>query len=307
MDWIAELAAACPGVELRRAEPMAKHVSMKVGGPAAMAFPKSEEELAALLRFCRETGRRFLPLGAGTNLLPPDEGLDVLVICLLGGLKELRLLPCGRVEAGAGVTLARLACFAQENGLSGLEFAHGIPGSVGGGLYMNAGAYGGELGQFAVETTVMGFDGTLSRFSGAEQGFAYRTSAFQTAEGVIVRAVFRLEPGRPEEIRSRMRELACRRRASQPLSLPSAGSTFKRPANGYAAALIDGAGLKGLRIGGASVSEKHAGFIVNDRNATSADVRALIREVRERVRKSAGVRLEPEVRILGRDGALLDT
>ncbi len=299
MTWIDELRAACPGVELRTGEPMARHVSMRTGGPAAvMALPRSEAELASLLRFCQKTGRGPLVLGAGTDLLPPDAGLDRLVICLLGGLATLRLLSGGRIEAGAGAQLSRLAIFARENSLSGLEFAHGIPGSVGGGLFMNAGAYGGELAQVAVETTVMGPDGSLWTVSGAAQGFGYRRSAFQTMDAVIVRAVFQLSPGDPAAIQARMRELMQKRRASQPLDLPSSGSAFKRPEQGYAAALIEQAGLKGLRVGGASVSTKHAGFIVNDQNATSADVLALIREVQERVFAHSGVRLEPEVRIL---------
>lgn len=300
MNWTEDLRTACPGVELRLSEPMSKHVSMRVGGPAAaMAFPKSEEELAALLQFCRGNGITPLILGAGTNLLPPDAGLDTLVIALLGGLAGLRLLPSNVIEAGAGVALGKLALFAQEHGLTGLEFAHGIPGSTGGGLFMNAGAYGGEMSQAAQETDVMSPDGTLSTLSGAEQGFGYRTSAFQSMDKVIVKARFRLTPGDPVQIQARMRELQQKRRDSQPLNLPSSGSTFKRPARGYAAALIEAAGLKGLRVGGASVSTKHAGFVVNDRHALCADVLALISEVQEKVYAHSGVHLEPEVRILG--------
>ncbi len=299
MDWVEALRRGCPGTELRVHEPMARHVSMRVGGPAAvMAFPKSEGELAGLLRFCAGRGLRPVLFGAGTNLLPPDGGLDAPVICLRGGLDTLRRLPENRIEAGAGVPLAKLAAFAAGEGLTGLEFAHGIPGSVGGGLYMNAGAYGGTLGALAVETAVMDAGGAVRAVSGAAQGFSYRSSAFQTMGAVIVRAVFQLAPGDPGEIRARMRELARRRRESQPLNLPSAGSTFKRPAGGYAAALIEQAGLKGLRVGGASVSQKHAGFIVNDNHATCADILELIREVQARVYAQSGIRLEPEVRIL---------
>lgn len=300
MNWPEELRAACPNVELRLSEPMSRHVSMRVGGPvAAMAFPKSEKDLAALLRFCSERDITPLILGAGTNLLPPDAGLDTLAISLPGGLTAIRLLPGHVIEAGAGVTLNKLASFAQEHSLTGLEFAHGIPGSVGGGLFMNAGAYGGEMSQVAAETVVMARDGTLSTLSGAEQGFGYRSSAFQSTDQVIVKARFQLSPGDPNAILSRMRELQRKRRDSQPLNLPSSGSAFKRPARGYAAALIEQAGLKGLRVGGASVSTKHAGFIVNDRNAVCADVLALIAEVQEKVYAHSGVRLEPEVRIIG--------
>lgn len=303
MNWLAELPKACPNIELRFSEPMSKHVSMRVGGPvSAMAFPKSETELASLLRFCHENGVKPLILGAGTNLLPPDAGLDLLAISLPGGLSLLRLLPGGIIEAGAGVSLSKLAVFAQTHALTGLEFAHGIPGTAGGGLFMNAGAYGGEMSQVALETVVMDCGGSLTTISGARQGFAYRTSAFQAMDRVIVRARFRLTPGDPDVILSRMRELQQKRRDSQPLNLPSSGSTFKRPKEGYAAALIEQAGLKGLRSGGASVSTKHAGFVVNDRNATCADVLALIAEIQKKVYAHSGVRLEPEVRILG--GAL---
>ncbi|MCI8526248.1 MAG: UDP-N-acetylmuramate dehydrogenase [Oscillospiraceae bacterium] len=299
MEWIARLRARCPEVEVRPEEPLARHVSFRIGGPAAvMAFPRTEEHLAALLRFARDEGVPAVILGAGTNVLPPDGGLDALVICLLGGLDTLRLLEDGRIEAGAGVTLARCASFACRMGLTGLEFAHGIPGSLGGGLYMNAGAYGGELCQVAAETTVMERDGTLKTFRGAAQGFGYRRSAFQEMDAVIVRAVLALSPGDREAIRAKMQDLAQRRRASQPLNVPSAGSTFRRPQGGYAAALIDQAGLKGLRVGGAVVSEKHAGFVVNDRGGTCADVLTLIRQVQARVYERSGIRLEPEIRIL---------
>lgn len=297
-QWIAHLRKELPQIAVREEEPMSSHVSFRLGGPAAaMAFPTDAGQVAALLRFCQEEGLQPLLLGAGTNVLPPDAGLDTLVICLLGGLTELRRLDGNRIEAGAGVTMARAAIFAGEQGLAGLEFAHGIPGSVGGGVFMNAGAYGGEICQVAVETTVLR-DGEVLTVSGTDQGFAYRTSAFQQRGDVILKTVFQLTPDDPDAIRERMSDLASRRRASQPLTLPSAGSTFKRPVGGYAAALIDGAGLKGLRVGGASVSEKHAGFVVNDGGATCADVLALIAEIQKRVYEHSGIQLEPEVRIL---------
>ena len=297
-QWIARLREALPQIAVREEEPMSSHVSFRLGGPAAaMAFPTDDGQVAALLEFCREEGLKPLILGAGTNVLPPDEGLDTLVICLLGGLTALRRLDGNRIEAGAGVTMARAAVFACEQGLTGLEFAHGIPGSVGGGVYMNAGAYGGEMCQVAAETTVLR-GGTVMVIAGADQSFGYRTSAFQQQGDVILKTVFQLAPGDTAAIRERMSDLAARRRASQPLTLPSAGSTFKRPVGGYAAALIDAAGLKGLRVGGACVSEKHAGFVVNDGGATCADVLALIAEIQKRVLDHSGIRLEPEVRIL---------
>ncbi len=293
-----KLTARCPGIGFRAREPMARHVSFRVGGPADMAFPKGEDELASLLRACAAEGVRPLLFGAGTNLLPPDEGLETLAVCLLGGLDTMRRLDGDRLELGAGVPMAKAAVFAAGEGLTGLEFAHGIPGSVGGGIFMNAGAYGGELRAVAEKTAFMDMTGAVVWYEGESQGFGYRTSAFQGMDGAIVRTVLRLAPGDPEAIRARMRELQARRRASQPLELPSAGSTFKRPAEGYAAALIEKAGLKGLRVGGASVSEKHAGFVVNDRGATCRDILDLIDEVRRRVLADSGVRLEPEVRIL---------
>lgn len=296
-EWITALQTQCPGVEVRLGEPMAEHVSLRLGGPAdAMAFPKSEGEVQQLLDFCRSAGITPLILGAGTNVLPPDGALKTLVICLKGGLMTLeRQGDC--IIVGAGVTMAQAAVFAAEQGLAGLEFAHGIPGTMGGGVYMNAGAYGGELCQVCVETTVLR-GGAIVTVQGEEQGFAYRRSAFQEDGSVILRTVCRLTPGDSEAIRERMRDLAQRRRNSQPLELPSAGSTFKRPVGGYAAALIEQAGLKGFRVGGASVSTKHAGFVVNDQGATCADVLAIIAAVQQKVLEQSGIQLEPEVRIL---------
>lgn len=298
-EMIVKLQKSCPTVEIRVQEPMSRHVSFRIGGPAAvMAFPRTEGELAQLLRFSRKEQLTPVILGAGTNVLPPDDGLDNLVICLMGGLQTLRCLEGSMLEVGAGVTMAKAAVFACEQGLSGLEFAHGIPGTVGGGIFMNAGAYGGEMSQIAVETTVMDFEGNLRQVTGAEQGFVYRSSAFQAMDAIIVRTTFRLESGDRAVIKEKMQELAQKRRNSQPLNLPSAGSTFKRPVGGYAAALIDEAGLKGLRVGGAAVSTKHAGFVVNDEGATCADVQELIAEIQARVLSHSGILLEPEVRML---------
>ena len=296
-EWMTALQAACPEVEVRLGEPMAEHVSFRLGGPAAaMAFPNREEQVRQLLAFCDAQNITPLILGAGTNVLPPDGGLETLVLCLKGGLMTLeRQGDC--IVVGAGVTMAQAAAFAADQGLAGLEFAHGIPGTMGGGVYMNAGAYGGELCQVCVETTVLR-DGELVTVAGEDQGFAYRRSAFQNDGSVILRTVCRLTPDDPAAIRERMRDLAQRRRNSQPLELPSAGSTFKRPVGGYAAALIEQAGLKGFRVGGASVSTKHAGFVVNDGGATCADVLALIAAVQKKVLEQSGIQLEPEVRIL---------
>ncbi len=296
MTFLNMLQNAFPQLQLLEAEPMSNHTSFRIGGPAPMVFPASEEELVEVYRFCLNEGVQPLLLGAGTNVLAPDAGLERIVICTrqLTGLRD-----CGNgiIEAQCGVLLAKLASFARDLGLTGLEFAHGIPGSVGGGIYMNAGAYGGELCQAAVSTTVLLPDGTIWKAEGEEQGFSYRDSAFQKKGAVILHSCFQLRPGDPSAITARMQELALKRRTSQPLELPSAGSTFKRPVGGYAAALIDGAGLKGKGVGGAAVSEKHAGFVVNLGGATAADVLDTMEMVQKEVLKHSGIQLEPEVRI----------
>jgi len=286
-----------PELPLLAAEPLAKHSSFRIGGPAELlACPRNEGELRELWLACRDLGITPRILGGGTNILAPDQGVPGVVISTRG-LDALGLDEDGSISAGAGVPLARLAVFAQKNGLTGLEFAHGIPGTVGGGMYMNAGAYGGELAQVAVSARFLTAEGEIQTFVGEEMGLGYRRSAFMAVPGVIVSARFRLEAGDPETIQARMRELMERRRASQPLELPSAGSTFKRPVGGYAAALIQEAGLKGFRVGDAAVSEKHAGFVVNLGSASAADVLTLMARVREIVKAKSGIELEPEVRI----------
>lgn len=297
-DFQRDISARFEQIEFRFEEPMAKHTSFKIGGGAAvMAFPKSAEELSCLLAFCKD--KKITPriLGAGTNVLAPDEGLDGVVICLKDCLDGITLLPDHCLRVAAGVTMTRAAVYAANHGLAGLEFAHGIPGTVGGGVYMNAGAYGGEICMVCKGVDVMDFDGNLHRFSGEEMGFSYRHSRLEEEGGIVVSADFLLTPDDPEQIRARMQDLMTRRKTSQPLDLPSAGSAFKRPVGGYAAALIDQSGLKGYRIGDAAVSEKHAGFVVNLKEATAKDVRALLASVSDIVFNKTGIRLEPEVRI----------
>ncbi len=287
-----------PNFDVKFNEPMAKHTSFRIGGPAeVMAFPKSAEELAKLLQLAKEEGIDPAILGAGTNILAPDEGMKGLVICLKDCLSGMERLNDTSVRIHAGVTMARAAVFAAGLGLSGLEFAHGIPGTVGGGVYMNAGAYGGEICQVCTQVCVMDMDGNQRLLSNEEMGFSYRNSRIQQEKCIVLFADFSLQIQQEEDIRAKMQELQAKRRASQPLDLPSAGSAFKRPATGYAAAMIDGAGLKGFRIGGAAVSEKHAGFVVNLGGATAADVRMLLTAVSDRVMEINGVQLEPEVRI----------
>ncbi len=294
------LAELLPAFMIREEEPLAKHTSFRIGGPAElMVFPRKTEELRQILLAAKEFGVRPRVLGSGTNVLAPDGGLRGLVIVTRDTFMGLELTAPTRISAMSGMSMAQTAMFAARNGLSGLEFAHGIPGSVGGGVYMNAGAYGGEIKDVTLRTEFMYFDGESDWIHGEHQEFSYRNSAFQKKEGIILRTEFSLIPGEETEIRSRIRELNEKRRASQPLELPSAGSTFKRPKTGYAAALIEQAGLKGLRVGGAAVSEKHAGFIVNLGGATAKDVLELVQLVKLRVLEYSGVALEPEVRLWG--------
>ena len=283
---------------IRYGEPMSKHTSFRIGGNVeAMAFPKNREELSLLLNWSGLLDRKPVILGAGTNVLAPDEGVEGLIICLKDCLDGMERLDDRRIRVMAGVTLSRAAVFAASQGLSGMEFAHGIPGTLGGGVYMNAGAYGGELAAVCREVELMDFKGSLYTRTGEEMDFSYRHSCLETEPAIVVSAVLELEPGREEDIRGRMKTLQTKRLASQPLNLPSAGSAFKRPAGGYAAALIEQAGLKGFRVGDAAISEKHAGFAVNLGGATAADVKKLLEEVSRRVEAHSGIRLEPEIRI----------
>ena len=304
MDWWTDLdkwtADYLPDLRMAHDEPMGRHTSFRIGGPARrMAFPASGEQLVLLLAEAERLGARPLVIGNGTNLLCPDAGLDRLVIDTSAALNRVESAGPDTVTAEAGASLARAADFACRQGLAGLEFAHGIPGTVGGAVCMNAGAYGGEMRQVVREVTVLFPEEGIRTLSGGDLAFGYRRSFLtDRPDAVVLRAVFRLAPGDPDEIRQQMRELMERRRASQPLDLPSAGSTFKRPEGYFAGTLIDQCGLKGLTVGGAQVSEKHAGFIVNRGGATSADVRELIRQVQARVLDATGVRLEPEVRII---------
>ena len=293
-----KIAALLDGLELRMNEPMAKHTSFRVGGGAeVMAFPKNVRELAELLKVSALLDCKCAILGAGTNVLAPDEGLSGLVICLKDCLDGMERLSDNRIRVMAGVTMSRAAVFAANLGLSGLEFAHGIPGSVGGGVYMNAGAYGGEICQVCDQVEVMDRQGNTRWLSNAEMEFSYRHSVLETSEEIVIRAEFTLTPAQPETIKARMKELIGKRSASQPLDLPSAGSAFKRPVGGYAAALIDQAGLKGFRVGNAGISEKHAGFAVNLGGATAKDMKELLQTVSDRVFAQSGIRLEPEIRI----------
>ena len=293
-----KISALLPDVQLRMDEPLAAHTSFRIGGPAEiMAFPKNAEELSKLLKVSKLLDCKTAILGAGTNILAPDAGITGLVICLKDGLDGMEQLDATTIRVMAGVTMTRAAVFAANAGLSGLEFAHGIPGTVGGGVYMNAGAYGGEICQVCTKVCVMDTQGNTRMYTGEEMAFSYRHSRLEETGEIVIYAEFQLVPGATEQIREKMQELMAKRKASQPLDLPSAGSAFKRPAQGYAAALIDQTGLKGFQVGGAAVSQKHAGFVVNLGGATAEDVKNLLSQVSDKVFESTSIRLEPEVRI----------
>ena len=285
-----------PGLELRRDEPMARHTTFKVGGPATlMALPGTEEELLVTVRTALEEGITPLFVGNGSNLLVDDAGLDALVVKTAPRVSRVEVRE-NTLRAGAGISLAQLASEAADHGLTGLEFAHGIPGSLGGAVVMNAGAYGGELCQVISQVRALDSRGQVRELAGDACDFSYRHSRFSAGGWLILSATVELASGDPAAIRGRMEELMARRKAKQPLEYPSAGSTFKRPEGHFAAALIEGCGLKGLTVGGAQVSEKHAGFVINIGSATCRDILALMDQVRERVFRETGVELEPEVK-----------
>ena len=288
-----------PDMTVERDVPMSRHTSFRIGGPARrMTFPESREQLVILLGLAEECGIRPFLLGRGTNLLVSDRGLDTLVIKTAERMTSIRRLDDVTLEADAGVLLSRLAVYAQQAGLAGLEFAHGIPGSLGGAVCMNAGAYGGEMKDVLTTVQYLTAEGEVKEAAAAELDLRYRHSIFEENGGCILSAQFALTPGEPEAIRAKMDELMAKRLDKQPLDKPSAGSTFKRPVGAFAAALIDQCGLRGYRHGGAAVSEKHCGFVVNLGGATCADVLALCEEVRTIVKEKTGYDLEKEIRVV---------
>ena len=278
-------------------EPMSRRTSFKTGGPARLFVePKDERMLCAVLRLCAQYGEDPFILGNGSNLLVDDGGLDRVVVHVGEGLDDVRLVGPATLEAGAGATLAKLCKFALEESLSGLEFAYGIPGSVGGAVFMNAGAYGGEMKDVVQTVRYLDQNGRPGSLSGDALGFGYRGSVFQRMDVVITSVVLQLQPGDKTVIDARMRELLGRRKDKQPLEYPSAGSVFKRPEGNYAGALIEQSGLNGKTVGGAQVSEKHAGFIVNVGGATTKDVTDLIAICQQEVYDRFGIQLEPEIK-----------
>ena len=292
-----KLAAA--GIPFKENEPLAAHCTFKIGGPAdVFILPESEAQLCAAVTLCKAEAVRYYLLGNGSNILFADEGYRGAVIDTTALKTELRFADTVQVTAGAGLKLSALCTAALEHGLTGLEFAYGIPGTVGGAVYMNAGAYGGEVKDVLQSVRYLTAEGEITEAPAAELDLSYRHSAFEENDGCILSACFRLEPGDPGAIKARMNELMAKRLDKQPLDKPSAGSTFKRPAGAFAAALIDQCGLRGYRHGGAAVSEKHCGFVVNLGGATCADVLALCDEVRVIVQEKTGYELEKEIRVV---------
>ena len=294
-----ELRAHMPELLLREKESMAAHCSFKIGGEAAaMALPSSVGETELPCRFLREKGIKPLVIGNGSNLLVTDKPLRRFVIKMSDGMGAMERRGETGIYALCGISLARLASDCAHLSLTGLEFAHGIPGTLGGAASMNAGAYGGEMKQVLRSVTYLDENIMLEEKFVDELELSYRHSAFSDTNDVILGCELMLTRGNEEEIFARMRELSEKRRSSQPLDKPSAGSTFKRPQSGYAAALIEETGLKGFSIGGAQVSEKHAGFVINRGDASFEDVIRLMEYIKETVFKRTGILLEPEVKII---------
>ena len=328
-----------PKERLLRSEPMSRHTSFRIGGPADLLVQiNNEEELAKILAVLGESETDYILIGNGSNLLVADEGYSGVVLKLAGDFEELRQDEKDEclVHVGAARLMSSVSAFLTERGLSGFEFASGIPGSIGGAVFMNAGAYGGEMKDIVESVRIMPkkrpFDYAqgdsichsegakrveeslsellrseayletnlkmIKQISNADMRFGYRHSRIQEEPWIVLSVTLRLQNDSPETIKERVAELTARRNAKQPVNLPSAGSTFKRPAEGYAAALIEEAGLKGYRVGGAAVSEKHAGFVVNEGGASCEDVLAVMRHVRKTVFEKTGIELEPEVRLI---------
>ena len=304
MDMVYEDLLHIVGADgIERNAPMSAHTTFRVGGPADyLASPRSTGQLRRVVEACNARGVEWRVLGHGSNVLVADAGLRGVTVRLSGDFSGVEVLEGGVVAAQAGASNAKVAAAAQRAGLSGFEFAAGIPGTVGGAAVMNAGAYGGEFKQVARMCTCLTREGALKQVTPNEAGWGYRHSSMMDAGWVVVSAELQLREDDPAEVRARMAELAARRQEKQPLDMPSAGSTFKRPPGRFAGKLIQDAGMQGYAVGGAQVSTKHAGFVVNRGGATSADVLAVIRDVRTRVLEMYGVELVPEVRLWGFEG-----
>lgn len=286
----------CPS---QRDVPMSKYTTFRIGGNASvMLTPTTDEQLASIIKKCKKDNIKPFIIGNGSNMLISDKGLDTVVINMCRPDPKIELVNGDTVVCDAGATMSKVCNFALENGLTGLEFAFGIPGSAGGAAYMNAGAYGGEMKDVLVECRHIDSDGNFGSLKGDELGLAYRTSAYEHNGYIITTLVMKLSKGNKDEIRAKMQELLQRRKDKQPLEYPSAGSTFKRPEGFFAGALIEECGLKGYSVGGAQVSEKHAGFVINKGDASAKDVLDLIKYIQDKVLSEKGVMLEPEVRLI---------
>lgn len=279
-------------------EPMKKHTTFRVGGPADVLIQPDTEELKKVIRLCAQQGESCCVIGNGSNLLIGDKGIRGLVIEILS-VKDTLEIDGDTVRAGAGMLLSKIAMEAAKAGLSGMEFAAGIPGTIGGAVVMNAGAYGGEMKDILVSVTVLDAEGELRQIQAEDLNLGYRRSNIIENHYIVVEAVLKLKQGETSEILAQMDTLKQQRREKQPLEYPSAGSTFKRPEGYFAGKLIMDAGLRGYQVGGAMVSEKHCGFVVNAGDATAADIRRLMQDVSDIVQEKFGVTLEPEVKMLG--------
>lgn len=289
---------------LRVKEPMKSHTTFRIGGPADFyAIPSTEDELTALVRLCNQHEVPFFILGNGSNLLVSDDGFEGVVIEVKDQLAQIQIEKCGeqtKVTAGAGVLLSRLAREIAEESLAGFEFASGIPGTLGGAIAMNAGAYGGEIKDHIVSARILTRSGEVKVLSKEELELGYRKSIITRTADIVLEGTFMFSDGDKEEIKALMKDFNGRRRDKQPLEFPSAGSTFKRPEGYFAGKLIMDTGLAGYRVGDIMVSEKHCGFVVNAGNGTAAQVKELIEQVSMKVEEKYGVKLEPEVRFVGR-------
>ena len=286
-------------IDIKQNEMMKNHTSFKIGGECDyFVIPKNSQQLKAVINKAKELNLPVFVLGKGSNLLVSDSGVEGVVISMLG-LNEIEVNG-DEITAGAGVSVAALCVAALNNGLSGLEFAYGIPGSVGGGLYMNAGAYGGEFSDTVIKAEYLSYEGELVTVDAKDMALGYRTSIFKQNGGIILSATFKLKQGESQKIKAAMDDFMDRRKTKQPLEYPSAGSTFKRPTGYFAGALIEENNLKGVSVGGAMVSEKHAGFVINYDNATANDVKGLMAKIKKTVKENNGVELEPEIIFVGR-------
>ena len=285
--------------QIRIGEPMAEHTTFRIGGPADLfLIPEKEEEIRKIRRICKEENIPLFILGNGSNLLVSDRGFRGAVLWIYKNLSHFEVQD-EQIKTSAGCLLSALSVAARNASLAGLEFAGGIPGTLGGAVRMNAGAYGGEMKDVIKTVRVLTPEGDIQDIPGSEMGFGYRTSIVEQKNLAVLEAVISLKKGDPLVIRDTMRDLNARRADKQPLEYPSAGSTFKRPEGYFAGKLIMEAGLAGYQVGGARVSEKHCGFVINAGGATASDVKRLIEDVRLKVRLNSGVLLEPEVRFLG--------